>query len=214
MAKICPSCGAKSGSKPFVGAFCVDHVDDKAIYAAPKELRFGRCTGCARVQAANEMYEESPEFYEGYILEKITSPHRVKKISLEMGRRAATVDAQFFVEGMELHKEITIPLEWKNFRCEECKKLSSGYHEVVIQLRGDEKRIARVSRDLLANIERLGGLVTKSETREHGVDLFIADRHAAIQSVMQVHLPYTSTRKLKGLKRGKHHFITTVCFRL
>ena len=218
--KICPNCGSSEGAeKPFVGAFCIDcmenRLESKNVYVAPQSVKIARCQSCGRIFSGKEMHEDLPEFWHKMFTSKIRSNHAIADLTVEMKRNEADVSCTIMVDGRRVHKEIHFRIESRSFMCDSCKKLSSGYHEVIIQVRGPVPRAAKLATAIERDIELQGGLITRSEEKGQGVDLFIADRDAAIKAVMRVHRPYTASRKLKGVKRdGTNHFITTVCFRL
>jgi len=49
MEKICPSCGARSSSKNFLGAFCIDCLSKKIEISLPSKFEFQKCKRCGKI---------------------------------------------------------------------------------------------------------------------------------------------------------------------
>ncbi|MBU1196992.1 60S ribosomal export protein NMD3 [Candidatus Micrarchaeota archaeon] len=217
--KTCVQCGLEEQAGEFVGAFCPKcAINDDELFRLTKTIRLVQCPRCERIRIANAWHEESNELLRDLAVSKLKSRHDIEDAKLVMAKKVRNVwtielRVQLSVDGKSLDKRVTVPLQLEKKPCEECKKMASGYHEAILQLRGSADIVQQTAMKMQRIIEK-ESLVTKIETRREGMDLFVADKHTAMKLVMNIHRPYQATRKLKGIKQGKHHFITTICIRL
>ncbi len=216
--KACAKCGREEAfSGEFMGAFC------PSCFAGTGTLKTGTarlavCPRCERIRVRNQWSKETPELVLDLAASKVKGRYPVEKaglVALQKKRNEwlAMVSLQFSAEGKRVEEVQRVRIEVRRMLCPDCHRLASGYHEFILQLRGPPKKVEKMAAWAQEELEK-DTLVTKAQEQPQGIDLYIADKHPAMQLVMRLHRPYQATRSLKGVRRGKHHFITTVCIRL
>ncbi|MFH1107151.1 MAG: NMD3-related protein [Candidatus Micrarchaeota archaeon] len=217
MRKVCAKCGREEEHAEFIGAFCLSCAPEAASSTLPRRVSVDRCPRCGRLRRGIDYFEATPEELADIASTRLKGSAEVVGCRLSMHGDAsrkiapAELECTLAAEGKEFVKRYSFEFAFDGKLCETCRRVAAGYHEGILQLRGDPEKVERAA-------ERLRGelgpdMVTKEKSEGKGVDLFIAERDAMMKLVMQLHRPYTATRKLKGVKKGKHQFITTVCVR-
>lgn len=216
MRKICAKCGRVEQQAEFVGAFCPSCAP--ALYSAslPSRIAVDKCPRCGRIRRGNEFLEASREELTAAVTTRLRGSAEVAECRLKTETETkavvpAELDCTFSQDGKEFRKTFSFEFAFEPRLCGACRKISSGYHEAILQLRGEAGRVERAAERFR---RALGDEITKEKCGKNGVDLLIAERDAMMKLVMSLHKPYTATRKLKGVKRGRHQFVTTVCIRL
>lgn len=214
MARQCPSCGAREGEKPFVKNFCAECFPRyaPALIALPKEIVLLKCPRCSRFRKGSEWIEgEAKTLFE----EKIKSAHPIIELRarLDENLKRLFVEAVLEVEGQKVAARASTRAEVKKTICEDCARMASGYHEAIIQLRGNRKRVERLAEKLLRRLGRETFVTSEVEKRE-GIDLLVGSKKTALQALAELHLPYAMANKLVGVREGKHVHRTTVCIRI
>ncbi len=97
--------------------------------------------------------------------------------------------------------------------CQDCGRRSGGYHEAIIQLRGNSTRINQLAQALLRELEAIT-FVTKVIEKKEGVDLQVGSKRAAIDVMSKRHFETITSNKLVGEKNGKQLYRKTICVRL
>ncbi|MFH0834803.1 MAG: NMD3-related protein [Candidatus Micrarchaeota archaeon] len=199
--KICARCG-KADDGSFTSAFCpqCEPVTHKRlpedVVKCPKCGRFfvrGVWTKCDALGALNGMFQPR-----GYTVKNIIVIKRTKKTILE-----AELEPKRFVG---------VLLELK--QCQECSLRSGGYHEAVIQVRGDDKERIRQAAERLIHKISATTFIAKVEEKKEGIDIQVGRKRAALEAVDWMHLPRTQSNKLIGMHEGKRLMRTSICVRV
>ena len=217
MRKVCAKCGRSEESAEFIGAFCLECAPAAASCNLPARVAVDRCPRCGRIRRGKDFLEPTNAELCGVATSKLRGSAELVGCELAAKglARERTLPAQLNCtlasDGKEFLKKFTFEFAFGTEMCETCRKIASGYHEGILQLRGEPRKVEREAERFKSALQE--GMVTKEKQSSGGMDLFIAERDAMMKLVMQVHRPYSATRKLKGVKRGRHQFITTVCIR-
>ncbi len=220
MSKVCPKCGAReSAEKPFIGSFCGDcYAETRPLASLPKSVLVRRCPKCNRARLGGEWVEASDE---DAVVRALRSPHSIvsteAKIDVE-GKRAR-VRAIVEVEGQNVSTAESTRFETQRKQCEECALRSGGYHEAIIQLRGDgseaaNKKIESLARNLARRIER-DSFLSGVKEQKFGLDLLAGRKRAAVDALKALDLDFTTEYKLLGVTRdGRRAVRATMLVRL
>jgi NMD protein affecting ribosome stability and mRNA decay len=217
MRKVCAKCGRGEEAAEFIGAFCPNCAPAAASCNLPARVAVDRCPRCGRIRRGKDFFEPTNAELCGVAVSKLRGSAELVGCTLsakELGRERslpAELHCTLASDGKEFLKKFQFEFAFGTEMCDTCRKIASGYHEGILQLRGEPKRVEREAERFRQAL--VDGMVTKEKQSSGGVDLFIAERDAMMKLVMEVHRPYTATRKLKGVKKGRHQFITTVCIR-
>jgi NMD protein affecting ribosome stability and mRNA decay len=216
MRKVCAKCGINEHASEFVGPFCPACASETASATLANRIEVDECPRCKRIRRATEYFEPSNDELASLAASKIKGSADIVGAKLHCKPRAGrslqcSLDCVLSCDGKEFPKAFDFEFFFQTELCDRCNKIASGYHEGILQLRGDSARVEKAAEKFR---QELGGdIVTKEKKIGGGIDLFISERDVMMKLVMSVHRPYTATRKLKGVKKGRHHFITTVCMR-
>ncbi len=207
MSIICPRCGKTSNEKEFIDAFCVDchHVD----IIMPKDIVFETCKRCEKIKFRGSWQGVSEKEFNNYIIRKC----RGDFFNAEYNRKEGSIT--FFIKRLNKILRINkwIDVTFNKNLCPDCSKMSGGYYEAIIQLRGNEQRIAKLASILARELVKTT-FISKVDEKKEGTDIYIGSNVAALEIVKQLGYTYGISRKLFGLKEGKRTYRTTYVIRL
>jgi nonsense-mediated mRNA decay protein 3 len=187
---ICPRCGESDNKKEFVDSFCIDCLPIKIEH--PKKFEYERCKKCERIKV-------------------ITYWKQFEKASFDFDNSEIVFDLGEKRKNLEIRRKIDIAI--KTTICPDCNKISGGYFEACIQLRGEEKKVTKMASKI---IEMVGNktFLSRTEETENGLDLLFGSSKAIVGIVNELGYRVTITKKLVGQEQGKRLFRTTFLIRL
>lgn len=207
MSIICPRCGKSSNEKEFIDAFCVDchHVDIKT----PTSLIFETCKRCEKIKFRGSWQGVSEKEFNNYIINKC----RGDFFNAIYNNETCTIT--FFIKKSNKILKINkwIDVKFNKNMCPDCSKMSGGYYEAIIQLRGNEQRIAKLANMLERELKKTT-FISKVDEKKEGTDIYIGSNASALELVKQLGYTYGISKKLFGLKEGKRTYRTTYVVRL
>lgn len=233
MKNFCPRCG-KSSKNLFKG-FCKDcFLELNEIISSPKEIVAETCKRCIRVKFKGKMFSQSKELLEELIesMIKIKQLHKHKLAFVFSSNDDETSNVKISVIGLldgisfETSKELLLKPHY--FTCDDCMKLSSNYHEAIIQLRFEKNFSETKQSQLLKDINKtldivkekdhLSGIVKQGNV-PGGMDFYIGSKRAAKivseKIARQFHSKVQPSYTLVGLnKKGKRYYRTTFLVRV
>ena len=193
MKNFCPNCG-KSTKQLFRG-FCKDcFLQSNKIIVFPNEAFIETCKHCFRVKFKGKMFSQSKELLDE-LLESLLKTNYLTKPSVSIkldskddGTSLAEITVSGLLDGKPLETKTESKLKPHYFTCDDCMKLSSNYHEAIIQLRFSKEFSEKKREQLLKEINKLleklreedflSGIVKQIKVTG-GIDLFIGSRKAA-----------------------------------
>ena len=202
---ICPKCGRGDDEVGFIEAFCADCYPVKL--KIPRSVELLQCTRCLRIQLRGEWTQHSDRKVAAFVLSKCKGDFDSAEYdpasgiaTFIMGRSGAAIRR-------------TIPFELRKTICTECSRMSGGYFEAIIQLRGPPAKVLGYSGML---IKRLSGrtFIAKEEEKENGLDLYVGNSKAVVEVVASLGIKSRITKKLVGTDQGKRLYRTTFLIRL
>jgi len=207
MSIICPRCGKSSNEKEFIDAFCVDclYIDVKV----PTGLIFETCKRCEKIKFRGSWQDVKEEEFNNYIIRKCRGEFFNAVYDCSTG--AIT----FFIKksGKIITLNKWIDVKFNKNMCSDCTRLSGGYYEAIIQLRGNEKRIVKLANTLESELKKTT-FISKVDEKKEGTDIYIGSNKAALELIEQLGYTYGISKKLFGLKEGKRTYRTTYVIRL
>ncbi|MEM0475698.1 MAG: NMD3-related protein [Candidatus Norongarragalinales archaeon] len=222
MAKICPKCGAREGTdKLFLGAFCADCYAETHAYSLaslPKRITARRCAKCKRVRVRGEWRAARDE---DIVIDALRSPNEITsaEAKIDADGKKASVSAVVEIDGHRVPARASARFETKRVQCAECAARASGYHEAVIQLRGDgsaaaNKKIEELARRIARRVER-DSFVSSAVKQKFGVDLLVGGKRAAVEALNALGLDFTTEYKALGVTRdGRRAVRATMLVRI
>lgn len=190
--KFCPECGKTKGT--FIQRFCSEcYLKKHKVIEFPERIEFESCNRCSKMRFKGNWVDEN----ELFLIELIRSKVKSKEFSLKNIEVKLTpaegkeINAVVFIEGelegasLKIKKEtVLIPLKGI---CDSCMKLSSSYHEAVLQVRFKEKKM-HSEKELLQKINFLLGMEEKKDSlsraikvikERNGFDVWIGSKRTA-----------------------------------
>ncbi len=205
---ICPKCGRNSQEVEFIESFCNDCYP--VNIKCPKKMELKFCKICDRMFLKGEWipFNESRialhviskckgEFEEGtYDLKEKEAVFKIRKDDAEL-----TVSKH-------------IPFEMILATCQNCSRLSGGYFEALVQLRGKTSAVERYKRLFEKKLSRKT-FISREKEQKNGWDLYVGDSKVVLNLVSELGLDAKITTTLAGVKEnGKKAYRTTFAIRL
>lgn len=232
--RFCPKCGATD--KPLVKGFCLDCFlkDNPDLVKVEPVFELEQCKKCGKVRIKGQWIEPTSK----HLVEFVRSKVKVKelkevKVGVELIILSETeTRADILVKGVINSSLITVEkealLKFKKALCDPCMRISSQYHEAILQVRGEKEtpksRFEKAFRDvnrLLAAEYRKDPLARIVEVQDHkyGFDVLIGSKRAgrvvaeALAKDFKGRVKVSS--KLRGVdKRGKKKYRFTFAVRI
>ena len=202
---ICPKCGKRSDEIAFIDAFC------NACYPinikAPDSIELEQCTRCDKIRLRGEW----TPYGERKITELLESRCRGDFDSVTYDFVYQT--ASFGIKSGTEHIEKKIPLNLKKTICQQCSRISGGYFEGIIQLRGDRNKMGKYAEMFTKKLAKKT-FIAKTEEKEEGLDLYIGNSKTIVALMGEMGLKVLITKKLVGRDQGKRLYRTTFLVRL
>ncbi len=174
------------------------------------------CPKCRRIKSSGKWVELDKQAVLALCLRKVKSRFPFELQNVEFGVLKNFLDAKakivFTAEGVPVTQEITLSFPLKKALCEDCSKKTSGYKEAIVQIRGEEKKVAKTLKTLERLIE--GKTFWKVEEKKTGVDLTAGSKSAVLSAIYSMKVKYELSHKLMGVKDGKKVFLTTALLRV
>lgn len=205
---ICPRCGAKEGSKPFVGPFCMDCCHFRL--EVPEGLQVSRCKRCGRMKMRGEWVPFSERRIAEYVKGKFRGEFTSAEFFPEERKAVFTIEK----DGKTITIEKRVGLEARVEMCPDCSRRAGGYFEAIIQLRGNPARIAKYARIFGERLEGKGTFVSKVLEGKDGVDLYAGSTKAVLSLIKELGLTHGISTTLAGQKQGKRLYRSTFSIRL
>ncbi len=137
----------KCGKKAIAENFCKEHLlEGKKLFDVDVigKIYFCDC-GSYYIKRWEKIGKEPKEFVESFIRDKIKSRHKITKEIIDIKQIGTVFKIKITCKGLikpyNLEKTETkiLTIKLKKRKCDICTKLSGGYHEAVIQIRGKNK---------------------------------------------------------------------------
>ena len=203
---VCPRCGKNSNEIEFIDAFCIDcyQVDIKL----PAELAFDVCKRCEKMKFIGEWQRVSEDKLGSYIIGKCRGDF--SNATYDRGKNTVT----FFIKkgSKTVSIDKTLHLKFNVGICPACSRISGGYYEAIIQLRGNARKVEKFAKILEHEIG-IKTFVSKVEEKKEGIDLYAGSNLAVYDLVKELGRTYKISKKLSGMKDGKKLYRTSYSIR-
>ncbi len=180
MPKYCPTCNRSSAELRFYGSFCEECSRKKFSEALADSIEITRCKECLKIRVKGQFTAENDNSLE----KAVQQLFRKQDIKL-MGRSPKEVLVYISEDTGDgrLSVEKRIKLKHVKALCERCYKIKCNYYEAMFQLRGDSSRISKVIRHVEALFERNNEFISKMESKDGGIDLYLSSKRLASEFV-------------------------------
>jgi nonsense-mediated mRNA decay protein 3 len=207
MKLICPKCGRGEDQVTFIGAFCVDCYPVRL--ATPERMELERCKRCGRMLFRGQWVPYDERKICAWVVSMCRGDFSGAEYHFAKRQAAFTISRG----GKELKIERDVPLAVKTVMCTQCNRISGGYYEGIIQLRGNRARVEKHARQLMERLEKKT-FIAKAEEKDGGMDIYAGSSKAALEAVTALGARALITRKLIGRDQGKKLYRTTFAIRL
>jgi nonsense-mediated mRNA decay protein 3 len=204
---VCPKCGRTSDKVQFIEAFCIDCYP--ANVKIPKRVEIEQCKSCQKVRLKGEWTPYSRRKIADYVAGKCRGDY----VSAEYDHERGIIIFTISKDDSEAKVERSVDVEIKAVMCRNCSRISGGYFEGIIQLRGDPKKVERYAKTLIQSLEKKT-FITKTEEKDGGLDLYVGKSKAVVELLGELRIKALMTRKLVGRAEGKRLYRTTFLIRL
>ncbi|MFH1520612.1 MAG: NMD3-related protein [Candidatus Micrarchaeota archaeon] len=201
---ICPKCGRTSDKVGFVEAFCIDCFPIRLTL--PHKITFERCVRCEKIKFRGYWTAYNERKITDFILSKCKGDFKSANYDFEKNVVIFEIKSSTKIEKSML-------LEFTKTICQQCSRISGGYYEGIIQLRGNRTKIEEYAKKMLERLEKVTFL-TKTEEKDEGIDLYVGRSKPVIKLVSDLGIKTVMTKKLVGQEQGKRLYRTTFLVRL
>jgi len=203
---ICPKCGRSSDDVQFVEAFCIDCYPSSI--QTPKETVIERCKRCGLMKLKGEWMPYDERKLAEYVISRCRG--EFTGATYDMARQVA--EFTMARGGGTVRLERRVPLEIRIVMCPQCNRVSGGYFQGIIQLRGNGKQIERYA-SMLAKMLAKKTFIAKTEEKDGGLDIYVGSSKAVVGVMQELGVRALITKKLVGRQQGKRLYRTTFLLR-
>ncbi|HSB46492.1 MAG TPA: NMD3-related protein [Candidatus Bilamarchaeum sp.] len=201
---ICPRCGRSSREVKFIEAFCADCAPVRLECPAKVELE--QCGRCLRGKIRGEWTPVDAKKIDNLVIARCRGEY------VGFAYDQATGKAVFELEnGASVEREILF--EIKKTICQQCSRISGGYYEGIIQLRGNREKAAKYAEKLALKLSK-STFIAKVDEKDEGIDIFVGSSKSIVAIMSDEGVRALITKKLIGRDQGKRLYRTTFLIRL
>lgn len=204
---ICPKCGKKSSEADFIDAFCVDCYP--ANIKCPTKLRATQCRTCEKLRIGTDWVAYSPKKLSEFVIGKCRGEFTSGEYDLESGIATFTIEKQG--SAAKVTRRIILVIE--PTLCRNCSRVSGGYFQGIIQLRGPKNKVEKYAQMIYKKLEKKT-FFAKEEEKHGGLDIYVGNSKAVVALISELKVDATITTKLAGVEQGKRFYRTTFLIRL
>jgi NMD protein affecting ribosome stability and mRNA decay len=187
----------KCGKLAVAGNFCREHfLEREQLFKKPENFRIKMCPICGKGLNIEEEFKRRVKT-DNTLTDCTFREKRVGTLT------HVTVTCEGYIRPLKSkvrHSE-KFDILLKKLKCDNCIKLSGGYYEASIQVRGDQQDW------IMKKIEKLlpGEMLTGVHKLKEGYDVRIVDKKVAfrIMAVLREKFTVKESYKLVGQKQGK-----------
>lgn len=170
---------------------------DKSLF----RYKFQICPSCGRVKVGME-WKEGYEAIDMYIEERLRRYFDDARVDSEEGIAIVTKQNIDF--------EFPLEIEFEERLCPMCSRIAGGYYEGEIQLRG--KNTKRLLKTITSMFDRTENPYSVKNLKE-GIDIRFFSSKKALETVRELGIKYTLSRKLHTQIQGKRKYRLTILIR-
>lgn len=213
MTIYCPTCNRSSDECRFIGEFCEFCAASKLKMKVPDFARISQCRFCERLKIKGEYVEMNMDSLGRALKYALGIPtYKVKVESYSNGMAYIAVHGETEPAKAGVHMKIRIRII--HATCKRCFRISAGYYQGVIQLRGNRMKIERLKANLKRYLEKRDEFISKEEPETNGIDLYVSSKAAANSFFMDYKLKPEKSFRLFGMKRGMKVYRNTYALHL
>jgi len=199
---ICPRCGKTNDEVQFIEAFCINcyPLDIKI----PNRIELEQCKSCKKIKIKGEWTPYKKKRMSDYIVAKCKGNFD----DAEYDDVENIIEFIIKRHGAEIKVKKEVNININSNMCRDCSRVSGGYFQGVIQLRGNRKMIEKYEKKFLSELEKKT-FITRMDEKDGGVDIQIGNSKAVVALLTQMRIKALITKKLVGAEQGRRLYRTT-----
>jgi len=232
---FCVECGKETAI--YKNGVCKDcYVKSKTFTDGPKYIDVTYCGHCNSYKYKNTWTtEDLNSVLVRFIKDAFQISKELKNVEItieqqkETDSNAFTIYITGMIEDVEVEEKHEIILRLKKTVCDVCSKRFGGYHEAILQIRADQRKLSdERKQDIKTTVEGLveshvakgnrGLFITDIGYEHGGIDFYLSDKNAASSIVKKLHETYggeiKKSSKNIGMKDSKQVYRMTFLLRL
>ena len=210
MPKFCPTCGNSGDKAKFFGNFCENCSKEKFLSKLPKIVEIVVCKRCGKIKSGGSFVPPN-----GRNIEIAIKPQMGKYTvhMIDYDNESTRLDVSDETEFGTLSVETTVQIVQKKALCDMCYKKACNYYEAVIQLRGNNYKIARFIERITRFFDMNNEFITKIDYEADGPNVYLSNKRLAQAYISKNRLHSTNSFTLAGVKNGKRVYKNTYAIR-
>jgi len=213
LTKYCPICNRSSDEIRFIGSFCEKCTIDRIKKKIPTNIKILQCRFCKRIKEGQTFSKISNKSIARAIKLGLKLPGEVKVKGFDDEQINSYITDEVDNEKVEFPMQFAYKIAHET--CQRCYRISSGYYEAVVQLRGNPEKIKNLIQKITKYVERREGFIARTEKVALGeTDLYISDKLMTNEFFHDYKLKPTRSFRLYGMKRGKKLYRNTYSLHL
>jgi nonsense-mediated mRNA decay protein 3 len=200
----CPTCNRSSDDCQFIGEFCEFCLGDKEKRKMPKQIKVFQCRLCSRLKVGQTYMETGNEkrVLGRAINHEIGSQYEVGVLDFGRNNVARCMITRKTDDG-DIKFEAEFDIKQLHETCQRCFRISAGYYQGIVQLRGNREKMDRLMAKLSRYLERRKSYITKVEDVSNGIDIYVSNKEETNNFFMAHDLKPLRSYRLWGMKMGK-----------
>jgi len=232
---FCVECG-KEGTI-YKNGVCIDcYLKENKFTEGPEIIDLPSCAHCDSYKYKNNWTNELlTEILKRIIKKTFKMSNELKKVDINpvcneaKGGYECKIIISGFIDGCQVVEEHNVLVRLRKTVCDVCSKQFGGYHEAIIQVRTEGKKLNQEElqniqlsvENIVQNLQAKGNrtlFITDIGQEHGGLDFFISDKQAALVITKNLHDEYggiiKQSSKNIGMKDGKQVYRVTYLLRL
>jgi nonsense-mediated mRNA decay protein 3 len=220
MKKFCPKCGRPT--EKFYENLCKECFlkSISFLHLLPDKIVLKKCKLCGRF-FLNDRPQSVEKVIENFLLKNLKS-QSIESITYRIteDKLYLTINSKFY--DLTKTEEKTCELITKFITCKFCWMKQTGYHQAIIQIRGEKKYFDEILRKMEAKLENLKrtdelAFISKIDKNDF-IDIYVGSSSSAMKVINWLRkffkIKTKLTKKLIGVKSGKRVYRTTILVRI
>ncbi len=209
MIRYCPTCERSTLDARFIGEFCEFCTIKRLSKDVPDTIDVDQCKVCNREKGVTEFMDSSQKAVSEVVQREIRNKD-IHVSSVKAMDKGVLVRLNFMVGKDELVFEKLVGIRRHRLTCPKCVRMKSGYYQAIVQLRGNEDKVNRLSGRIIRFVERRESFVARMAKVRGGMDLYIEDK-AKVGAFFDIYKEFKPKKSytLAGMKNGKKLYRVT-----
>lgn len=209
----CPTCNRSSDNTRFIGEFCEFCTADRLSAKISERISILRCGRCGSIKVKGRFVP----FNTGSLGEALTSGIHLHGCTARVkGLRGNSAIAEISCGPQDsiVTFEKRIRIITRHEMCPTDYKISSGYYEALIQLRGDHERCERMAARITRFVQRRGAFISRTKPVQNGIDVYTSDKALMNQFFSLRRMRPKRSFRLQSLRNGRELYSNIYALRL